>query len=268
MVDGHFVTVIKGRFREPRLFLIYAFSVLRPGMDLPTFSPQELAGPDVEARDEDLQLIVDEARRQLDRQQADLVHLQARASTLLTIVIAEIALIASTAPALLARGPVAITAAIAAFSLAALALGGTSSIIASKAVLGAMDVTQLASIKPSDDTSLLREAARGYVRLMPPGLATNQARITVLRDAVLLAVLAAAVYAPAYVWTKTSDATQDREVACIPCQPISTTPSPTPSDSRPQRNTSRSPAVPSPAPSKPNPSKPLTTIVPDSSSQP
>jgi hypothetical protein len=79
--------VVTGRLREARLYLRYAIAPFRPGTQLPTFEkPAELKWPiksDLETPD--LDLIIAEAHRQVDRQVANLESLRGRSSALLTL---------------------------------------------------------------------------------------------------------------------------------------------------------------------------------------
>lgn len=235
--------VIEGRFREARLYLAHVVALVRPGVDVPTFTSQEMGSTEVATTDsEELLFIIGEAKDQLDKQRDSLAEIRSRAATLLTIAAGEVAVIASSAVLIASEGFMPLAGTVLAFALAVLAMCGAASILSSKVVLGAMDVRQIATL----NTDVIRRTAVGYTRLIEPGLATVQARTTMLRDAVLLALLAAIVYAPLFFIFKSADggnpAPQVPLIVCAPACPTSTTPSPSP---RPTSNPATD--LPSPA---------------------
>jgi hypothetical protein len=91
---------VDGRFAEARVYLLYVLALLRPGVEAPTFgAPSEFTGDIDRLDDDDLEIVIDEGRRQLDRQLADLERNRSRAATLLTVGLAEIAVLSAGAPA-------------------------------------------------------------------------------------------------------------------------------------------------------------------------
>lgn len=221
--------VIEGPFREARLYLAHVAALLRPGADVPTFTSQAMGATEVATTDnEELVFIIGEAKDQLDKQRESLAEIRSRAATLLTVAAGEVAVIASSAVLIATEGLVPLVGTVVSFALSVFAMCGAASILSSKAVLGAMDVRQIATL----DSDVIRRTAVGYTRLIEPGQATVQARTTMLRDAVLLAILAAIVYAPLFFIFKSAD-TDDPDpqvplIVCAPACPTSTTPSPSP----------------------------------------
>src|SRR5579859_3712330 len=72
--------------REQWVYLAHVFGLIRPGASVPNFNahpaqPQSLAG----WTNDELQLMIDEGRRQSDRQQADLEQIRSRAQWLFTV---------------------------------------------------------------------------------------------------------------------------------------------------------------------------------------
>lgn len=94
------MTVIAGTCAEVRLYLCYVLAVLRPGVRVPTFGePEQFKGTLAAfTADEDLKLLIEESRRAVDRQETDLERIRSRATTLLTIGLAEIAVLSALAP--------------------------------------------------------------------------------------------------------------------------------------------------------------------------
>ena len=189
--------VIEGRFRELRGYFRHCFGVVWPGLEIPVFEhPTTFSGDLTGAQEGELQLVIEEGRRQLDRQASDLERHRTRAGTLVTVALVEIALLSNGARAALRSGwPVT-----AAWSLSAvlvlLGLAGAVAVLTDKAVLGRSD-TQMIASAPSPR---LMEAAVSYAQAASLGEPMVAARLTVLRDAVLLLILGALMYAAAWPW--------------------------------------------------------------------
>lgn len=96
---------VTGWGAEARVYLWHCLSVVRPGIDVPVFATLVVFDGDVaQLTDDDLTIVVDEGRRQLDRQQADLERVRSRAATLVTVALVEIALLSSGARRAFADG--------------------------------------------------------------------------------------------------------------------------------------------------------------------
>ncbi|WP_329007639.1 hypothetical protein OG271_18160 [Micromonospora rifamycinica] len=232
--------VVKGRLAEARVYGWYVLAVLRPGVEVPTFGQPESFTADIERfTPDDLKIIVEEGRRQLDRQLADLEKTRSRAATLLTIGLAELAVLATSANRVFLLGvPARVVWAISAL-LVVLTIGGAASLLTSRADFGRLETRQLAG----GPMPVLRQAALGYAHTVGTGEETVRTRITVLRDGVLLAVTAALLYA--VIWPFVTAA--------------KTQPSPVP---RPSSNgVSTCPET--CTPSLPDPPSPTTTATPN-----
>lgn len=249
--------VAEGRFREARGYLRYLAALLVPGRAVPVFEQPPPVLVDDSLTDDDRKLLIEESHRQLERQATDLGRNHTRAATLLTITIAELAFLTTTAPAVFTRSPIVIGLWVLSAVLAVLALGGTVSVLTSRAVYGRVDPASLGR----GPAPILPELARQYVASVGPGEATNAARLTVLRDAVWLAVLAAAALVLITPFSgrsapKTGTCVVPSGASCViaPTSPPSaSSPSPSP------RTTSMSPSpFPTPRPSsvQPTPSTP------------
>jgi len=180
------------RFAEARVYAYYVFAVFRPGIEVPTFGePEDFTDSLDGLTDEDRKIVVEEGRRQLDRQLADLEKNKSRAATMLTVGLVELGVLAAGANRTFAYGPWTGIVWILSAILALLALGGAVSLLTSQAVFGRVDTRALAS----SPTPLQQQVAIGYAQSVSWGEETIRTRITLLRDGVLLAVASAMLYA-------------------------------------------------------------------------
>jgi hypothetical protein len=191
------VRVIQGRLAEARVYCAYVFALLWPGVEVPVFGePSDFTGDIDRFRSnvDDWTVIVDEGRRQLDRQLTDLERNRTRAATLLTISLAEIGVLSASAHRAFDAGIWVTLVWAASAAMAVLAAGGGASLLTSQAQFSRPDAQQIAA----GPRPVIRNVALDYVRSVAVGEETIRARITVLRDGVLLAVVAALLYA--VVW--------------------------------------------------------------------
>ena len=225
------MTVIEGRFAEARVYLRHAVAVLFPGIELPTFGSPATHRRNRNAyqTEDDLKLVLEEGRRQLDRQFSDLKDIRSRAGKLLTVGLAEVGVLAASAQLAFPRGALLLTTWALSMLLALLSVGGAASLIVSRAPFGGIETSKLARVR----TPVLGRLADSYARSVGEGEETIRTWTTVLRDAVLLAVVAAILYAG--IWSLTSlrpDASKQPATPTpgVPsCSPTCTTFSPNPS---------------------------------------
>jgi hypothetical protein len=199
--------IVTGRFAEVRLYLRYAASPLRPGIEVPTFrEPREFKWKiDSELLPEDLSVIVDEGRRQIDRQLSDLEKVRSRAGALLTLCLAEVAALSAGASRVFTHSYL-IPIWVLSVGSALLSTGGAIALLTAQAQFGRIDTMGIALVP----TQVRRVAALSYAKAVGIGEETIATRITVLRDGVLLAILAALLYAavwPAAVLSAGNDGT-------------------------------------------------------------
>jgi len=191
--------VVKGHCAEARVYLWHCLAVLRPGVEVPVFSePAKFDGDLAGLTDDDLCLVVDEARRQLDRQLGDLERMRSRASALVTVGLAEIALLSGGARDMFHHGCGSAAAWALSTLLVVLGLAGAAAVLTVQAVFGRTDTALIADQSPP----LLKPTAVAYAGLTGVGEETVRTRLTVLRDSVLLLVLGALVYACAWPLTR------------------------------------------------------------------
>lgn len=184
--------VVTGRWREAHLYLRYATAPLRPGARLPVF--EEPTKPEWPLRSEldvpQLDLIMSEARRQLDRQRADLESLRTRSNALVALCLVELGLLSAGASKVFKHGLLIVPWALSVVAVL-LALGGAIALVSARADFSGVNIFGLAAAKPP----LHRVATKAYVGATSTGDVTIAARVTVFRDAVLLAIVGALLYA-------------------------------------------------------------------------
>jgi hypothetical protein len=192
------MTVIKGRYAEARLYLVYVLAVLRPGVRVPTFGePQPFDGSLAALTGDDLKIIVEEGRRMIDQQETDLEHIRSRAGTLLTMGLAEIAVLSALATRVFKHSPFVVILWCLSVVAVVLAVGGAASVLTSQARMGRVDPRHVAL----EFTPLVRRIAAEYLQSLGEGEETVRTRLTVLRGAVLLETLAALLLAVAWPFT-------------------------------------------------------------------
>ncbi|WP_230393846.1 hypothetical protein, partial [Plantactinospora alkalitolerans] len=140
-----------------------------------------------------LDLIIGEARRQLDRQRLDLESLRTRSNALLALCLVEIGLLSAGVSKVFKHSWLIFPWAVSVLAVL-LALGGAIALLAARADLGGVNLIGLATADPP----LHRVAAKTYATSVGTGDVTIAARITVFRDAVFLAIIGAILYA--VVW--------------------------------------------------------------------
>ena len=185
---------------ELRMFLGYALIVFWPGAKPPQHPQPEPAGQQrapADWRIEEYQVYVDEARRDMDNQQADKRDIRARAQIVLsTALVLGGAIVASYSDKshLGVGWKLAYLLAAILTALTALSAGG---IITARSPIGAPRLTALLSTGSGDVHCRLADeyaASRHY------GAATIAVLVTVLRDCLLALILGAVALAIAHVW--------------------------------------------------------------------
>ena len=167
------------------IYLVHALSLLAPGYELPVFSADQLKPKDVSQwSEEELKLLIEEGRRQSDRQQADLRDIRSRAQWLFTVAAAALGALGAG----LASGNPDTTQAIlwlAGLVLLVYGVGGAASVMVSRADFKTIHTAVLSAAQRPIDRSL----AQSYARMMAEGENTVATRLTVFRQAVLFCLL-------------------------------------------------------------------------------
>lgn len=255
--------VLRGQpFDEAYLYLRFLVALVRPGHPVPLTEPEQVPKTHVSTRSvKDKQLFLEEARAQLAGQNTAMQHNHTRAATLLTVTVAELVFLSSRAGdqagllqlVLLALG----------YTTAILALSGAAAVLTTQARYGTVNLVA----EVDKDNPLLDSLVDGYANVLSIGERTNAARLTVLRDAVFLAVLAALPILGLVAAGSRSDGTcrVPPGYACLaPGTPTPSTPTPTADPT----TVPTTPAVPPPTASPPAPTRNLGSPIPKPATQP
>lgn len=206
---------VDGRRAEARLYLAYVLALFRPGTAVPVFhQPRKPTRSAASLPAVDRAIVIEEGRRQLDHQNADMQRNHTRAATLLTVTVAEVVFLARAASTAFDSAWPVLFAWAASAVLAALAAAGAVAVLTTSAVYGRVHTADIIdSPEPAEET-----AARLYADAVGFGESTNAARLTVLRDAVLLTLLAALLLAALTPFTVKNPAAvcrPDDKNACV-----------------------------------------------------
>ncbi|TDO68987.1 hypothetical protein EV651_10121 [Kribbella sp. VKM Ac-2571] len=189
---------LRNALQEVALLVGYAIVVFRPGA-LPPQHPQ-LAPTATSASDgwspEERQLYISEARRDMDQQQADKRDVRARAQQVFTTTLVLGAAIGASYSRT-AHGSVGTAVYLLAAGLTALAGFAAAGVITAKSLIGAPSLSNLIDTSAGKvEEQLVRE----YAATRHVGAATVAVLVTVMRDAVLVLILAFIAFACAYLW--------------------------------------------------------------------
>jgi hypothetical protein len=181
---------------EAKVFLQHILG-LWPGKRVPVFRVHEAEPGDVTNwATEDLGLLIDEGRRQLDRQGRDLEQIRGRAQYVLTATLGLVVLLFAGARTMAEADSVW------PFLVWSLAIGstvlgllGTAAVVVASKDMGVIDATRLSQQQQGIRSTL----AAAYARVVRVGENTLATHLTVFRDAVLLVLLGAALYGAAWL---------------------------------------------------------------------
>lgn len=145
--------------------------------------------------DDDLDLVIDESRRQLDAQFARLESVTGRAQLVLATDLTIIALLVAGLHTLVSGGGfLAFAAWITAIIFISLSLLGSAAVIVVRKDMGAVNAAAVSTLAPPIRLKL----ARSYTRAIGKGEQTIAREVTVSRDAVLLTLIAVLIYGGAW----------------------------------------------------------------------
>lgn len=151
--------------------------------------------------DSDLQLMIDEGRRQLAALDDRLEHLRARGQGLFTLMLAFLAFaVGARFLADVASSKVAFALWYVGLALAILGLLGAAAVFATTAVMGSVDAVLLSHERPTD--GIAGSLARAYPKAVKQSRLAVMARFTVMRDATWFSVLGAVLVAVAWGWLR------------------------------------------------------------------
>lgn len=171
--------------RNQKVYGEYALSLVMPGSPLPVLladqsTPAELT----EWSNEELVLLIEEGRRQLDRQQDDLRDVRGRAQWLFTVALAGLATLGA---GLSSRHTGVATASLWLIGLIVLTWGvaGAASVMVSRADLKTIHTAVLSGA----ERPINRALAKSDARMMDTGENTVATRLTVFRQAAVYCLL-------------------------------------------------------------------------------
>jgi hypothetical protein len=167
------------------IYLAHVVSLVAPGRDVPTFRSDQLKPRQLDGwTGDDFRLLIDEGRRQVDRQQSDLENIRARAQWLFTVGAAALAALGggyvNTHPS---SGAAVLW--LAGMVLLVYGVGGAAAILTVKADFNVIHAAVLSASTPPVDKAL----ASSYARMMSMGENTVATRLTVFRQAVVFSLV-------------------------------------------------------------------------------
>lgn len=171
-------------FRGQGVYAIHVLGLIAPGLEIPVLKAHQVSSQAIDDwSDDDLRLIVEEGRRQLDRQLSDLTQIRSRAQWLFTV---GAAITVAVAGAFTRTDPVGGILVLWFLALASLVYGvaGAAAILTVRADFKTIDTAVLSA----SDLPILRTLAISYSRMLGTGENTVATRLTVLWQAVLFVI--------------------------------------------------------------------------------
>lgn len=180
------------RQRESVVYLKHALVLLRPNRRVPTFEAYRQTPGDISQWEvEDLSILIEEGRRQLDRQRQDLEHLQGRAQFLFTTSLGLLVVVAALlTPVVKERNWVLSAGWVLGTLTVGLAMFGAAGLFVARSEMNTIDAANLSQQDPPITMTL----AEAYARMMAAGENTLATRLTVYRQAVLLVLIGATIH--------------------------------------------------------------------------
>jgi hypothetical protein len=179
----------KGRFQRflygREIYSRHILGLLLPGKKVAVPVVHQMKPDPLEKWEEqDLKLMIEEGRRQLDRQFSDLEHTRSRAQWVFTV---GAAVTASLAGALVKARPSGLILALWIVAVVILVYGvaGAAAVMVARADFVRLDTALMSRWTPP----ILKELATSYSRMLGTGENTVAGRLTVLHEAVLYVVL-------------------------------------------------------------------------------
>ncbi len=170
-------------FRSQKIYLIHICGLLVPGQEIPVVIAHRTTASSLEDwATEDLQRMIEEGRRQLDRQLSDLEQIRGRAQWLFTV---GAAITASLGGAFATIRPTDAVLWLVAFAVLVYGVAGAAAIMTVRADFEAIDTAVLSQLTPP----ILKPLATSYSRMLGTGENTVATRLTVFRQAVLFVII-------------------------------------------------------------------------------
>lgn len=167
--------------RGQSVYLAHVISLFLPGHGVPVFKSDQLGPQNVQSWDKDeLKLLIEEGRRQIDRQQSDLEHIRGRAQWLFTVGAAVSAALGTGMIAAYPHGAIAVLWLVA-LLLLVYGIGGAAAILTVKADFRTVHTAVLSGLEQPVEPRL----AAAYAGMMSTGENTVATRLTIFRHAVV-----------------------------------------------------------------------------------
>ena len=184
---AHRLSIRLKRFLDDqRVYFVHITGLVRPGARLPNFEVHPGTRGSLEGwEDDDLQLLIDEGRRQFDRQLGDLDRLRGRAQFLFTIGLALAGAIASQAGSSNCLG--ATLPWVIGLAASAFAVLGAAAIMTGRADFEMIDSAALSRY----DRPVRRPLAEDYAEMLRTGEETVATRLSLFRLAAVWLILGA-----------------------------------------------------------------------------
>lgn len=178
--------------REVVVYLAHVAALFLPGVRVRQFQVHPGGVGSLEGwGDDDFRLLVEEGRRQLDRQRTDLDRIQTRSQLLFTTAGVLLALLVSESGVVQHHGFAVFIFWYMGLVLIVLGLLGAAALMTARGTFGMVDAALLSREAPP----VLRSVARAHAEQVAAGENTVGTRLTVFRDAVMLVVVGAALQA-------------------------------------------------------------------------
>jgi hypothetical protein len=180
------------------LYVGYVVSLVLPGVELPLYKSHQIKPASLDDwPEEDLDLMIDEGRRQADRQMTDFDRIGGRAQWLFTI---GTALVVTGATRFVVHGGSGFHFAlwVAALALLTLGVGGSAALMATRADFNQIDTAVFSAYADPRKHAL----ASAYSRMLGLGENTLATRITIFRQAVVYVIVGGYVTLIAYLVTR------------------------------------------------------------------
>lgn len=168
------------------IYLWHVIGVVMPGHDVPVHNSDRLVPGSIKDWDDDeLQLLIDEGRRQSDRQQDQLEQVRGRAQWLFTVGVAALAALGGALGAGHPRAAWLVIWSMVSLVLLAYGIAGATAILVAKADFKMIHTAVLSGL----ERPIGRELAAAYARMMSTGENTVATRLTIFRQAVVFCLL-------------------------------------------------------------------------------
>lgn len=172
--------------------MCYVLALFWPGISVPVFTVHAIKPGDLlDWEEEDLKFIVEEGRRQLDRQLTQLDRVQNRAQFLFTTALGlSVLLVATVRNAVRDHGVALLIGSYVGLILVVLGLLGAAALMSTRAAYGGPETASMTLERPP----VLPRLAEAYATRIGIGENTLATRVTVFRDAVFLVLLGAVIH--------------------------------------------------------------------------